>query len=142
AQAPAETTTNTVAQAETAPVAAPTAEPEATPVVVRKALPVAPAERGREAVRSELEPIKRAPQRERVLAAAPLPDGKVRAQYLGTTPDGQLVFGLPSHERGYLAPATVAPVRHETRRRIHHPAVRAAERPDEMRVLPALPPDE
>ena len=34
----------------------------------------------------------------------PVPRGSKRARYLGTTPDGALVFGMPSNEQVYVAP--------------------------------------
>jgi serine/threonine protein kinase len=60
-------------------------------------------------------------------AMPPVPRGAVRAEYLGTTPDGNLVFGLPSSERGYVAPG-------ESRRRS-----RRAQPPSDVDVLPAEP---
>ena len=66
-------------------------------------------------------------------AMPPVPRGAVRAEYLGTTPDGNLVFGLPSSERGYVAPA-------EPRRRRARPIV--SELPPDVEVLPALPPED
>jgi hypothetical protein len=67
----------------------------------------------------------------------PVPRGAVRAEYLGTTPDGNLVFGLPSSERGYVAPA-------ESRRRSRRaqPPSDVQVLPAEPAVLPALPPDD
>ena len=32
-----------------------------------------------------------------------LPRGAIRAEFLGTTPEGNLIFGLPSSKRGYVA---------------------------------------
>jgi hypothetical protein len=61
----------------------------------------------------------------------PMPRGAVRAEYLGTTPDGNLVFGLPSEQRGYVAP--------ERRRRSRRPVDVLDAEPA---VLPALPPDD
>jgi serine/threonine-protein kinase len=67
--------------------------------------------------------------------------GNVRAQFLGTTPNGELVFGLPSDERAYLNPES--PQRRDTRvRHRGRPEVRPAEPPDDLPVRPALPPDE
>lgn len=62
------------------------------------------------------------------------PRGRVRAEYLGTTPEGELIFGMPStNERVYAAPPTVLDP--DERR----PAqIRRALPP----VLPALPPDD
>jgi serine/threonine-protein kinase len=58
----------------------------------------------------------------------PIPRGAVRAEFLGTTADGNLVFGLPSQQRGYIQPG-------ESRRRSRRNAP-----PPDMEVLPALPP--
>jgi len=69
-------------------------------------------------------------------SAGPLPRGVVRAQFLGTTPEGNLIFGLPSSERGYLAAPSSG--RESSRRRNR----RAAEPTQELPVLRALPPDE
>lgn len=62
--------------------------------------------------------------------------GVVRAQFIGTTPDGNLIFGLPSSQRGYVA--APASDRDSSRRRNR----RAAEPRQELPVLPALPPDQ
>ena len=64
----------------------------------------------------------------------PIPRGAVRAEYLGTTPDGNLVFGLPSSERGYVAPAD------SRRRRSRRPANEVL--PAEPAILPAEPVDD
>ena len=62
-----------------------------------------------------------------------LPRGRVRAEYLGTTPEGELIFGMPStNERVFAAPPADPSV-DERRPR----SVRRALPP----VLPALPPD-
>lgn len=83
---------------------------------------------------------KRAAKKERIAAAnPPLPEGSVRAQFLGTTPEGELVFGLPSDERGYVAPTGSSK---RERRRARREAVLPAEPADELPVLPALPADE
>ena len=58
-----------------------------------------------------------------------VPRGAVRAEFLGTTADGNLVFGLPSEQRGYVEPS-------EPRRR----RSRRGNPPPDMEVLPALPP--
>ena len=66
-----------------------------------------------------------------------VPQGAVRAQYLGTAPDGSLIFGLPSSERGYVAPGES---RRRRSRRVNNelpPGVEAL-----PPVLPALPADE
>ena len=56
---------------------------EQTELEVRQALPVTPED-------------------ERALP--PVPRGSKRARYLGTTPDGALVFGMPSNERVFVSP--------------------------------------
>jgi hypothetical protein len=85
---------------------------------------------------------KRAPRPNTEVAEAtnampPIPRGAVRAEYLGTTPDGNLVFGLPSAQRGYVAPG-------ESRRRRSRRAAPANVDvlPAEPAVLPALPADD
>ena len=66
---------------------------EQTELEVRQALPITPAEEA---------------------ALPPVPRGSKRARYLGTTPDGALVFGMPSSERVYAAPPP-APARSSRR---------------------------
>ena len=70
-------------------------------------------------------------------AMPPMPRGAVRAEYLGTTPDGNLVFGLPSEQRGYVAPR-------ESRRRSRRaqPSEDVDALPAEPVVLPAEPVDD
>ncbi|MFL6530990.1 MAG: protein kinase domain-containing protein [Chthoniobacterales bacterium] len=70
------------------------------------------------------------------------PEGRVRAQYLGTTPEGEMVFGLPSDERAYLNPNATPARRNSSARHRRRAEVRPAEPPDDLPVLPALPPDE
>lgn len=71
----------------------------------------------------------------------PIPRGAVRAQFLGTTPDGNLVFGLPSDERGYVTPPPGSvrsePSRRPVRREVEEEPVNI----DNLPVLPALPAD-
>lgn len=67
----------------------------------------------------------------------PAPRGTVRAQYLGTTSEGNLLFGLPSNERVYASPP--APIFREDRKRARRPVKEPAKEPP---VLPALPPDQ
>lgn len=62
-----------------------------------------------------------------------LRNGSVRAEFLGTTPEGDLIFGLPTSERVYAAPP---PASFEDERG-RPQRVRRALPP----VLPALPPD-
>jgi hypothetical protein len=66
----------------------------------------------------------------------PLPPRSIRAQYLGTTPEGELIFGLPSSERVYAAPAAARVERPRRGRRV------IRDRIQDLPVLPALPPDE
>ena len=73
-------------------------------------------------------------------AMPPVPRGAVRAEYLGTTPDGNLVFGLPSSERGYVAPAE--PRRRRSRRAAPEPAANVDALPAEPAILPAEPVDD
>ena len=69
---------------------------ERTEIEVRQALPITPEEEA---------------------ALPPVPRGSKRARYLGTTPDGALVFGMPSAERVFIAPpAAEAPSRRNARR--------------------------
>lgn len=73
-------------------------------------------------------------------SAPPIPRGAKRAKFLGTTPEGDLVFGLPSDQRGFVAPPPAyVPERRRARR-----AQPVTEPPVEERVLPAEPvaPDE
>lgn len=70
----------------------------------------------------------------------PLPRGAVRAEFLGTTADGNLIFGLPSSQRGYVA-APPAGRDGSSRRRTHRVLTEPA--PAEvLPILPALPPNE
>ncbi|MDQ6765297.1 MAG: protein kinase [Verrucomicrobiota bacterium] len=99
------------------------AEPPATPTTsARTAKVVQPSPRNRRFANSGPLP--------------PLPPRAVRAQYLGTTPDGELVFGLPSDEKAFYAPGSGGRPRRHSRRVIREPV---SELPP---VLPALPPDE
>ncbi len=72
-------------------------------------------------------------------ARPPVPRGAVRAEFLGTTADGNLIFGLPKAERGYVAaPASgrEGASRRRARRVLTEPVSELTP------VLPALPPDE
>ncbi|MFN2476826.1 MAG: protein kinase [Chthoniobacterales bacterium] len=62
------------------------------------------------------------------------PRGSKRARYLGTTPEGDLIFGLPSDQRGYVAPP---PPDGGRARRSRRPPVE----PPPAMVLPAEPVD-
>ena len=95
--------------------------------------------RPREKTKAVAKAEKPAPKKERVVAAAPLPEGRVRAEFLGTTPQGELIFGLPSDQRGYLTPP--APRRERSSRKAKRNKVLPAEPADELPVLPALPAD-
>jgi serine/threonine-protein kinase len=65
--------------------------------------------------------------------APTVPRGAKRARYLGTTPEGDLVFGLPSDQRGYVAP----PGSDNRRRRVRGANVERPANPE--MVLPAEP---
>lgn len=82
-------------------------------------------------VRDEVRPAE--PVDREFVNAPPVPRGTKRAKFLGTTPEGDLIFGLPSDQRGYVAP----PAERRTRRtrRVAEPAS------DPERVLPAEPLD-
>ena len=77
-------------------------------------------------------------------ASSPADDGMpqrrphvARVQYLGTTPNGELVFGVPSSEEVFVAPEIVRSERRRPRgRRVIRESI------DGFPVLPALPPDE
>lgn len=77
---------------------------EQTELEVRQALPLTPEEEA---------------------ALPPVPRGATRARYLGTTPDGALVFGMPSSERVYAAPPTAADASFRRNRRRAVPAEEA-----------------
>ncbi|MBA2623284.1 MAG: protein kinase [Chthoniobacterales bacterium] len=80
-------------------------------------------------------------QKNRVASAGnrpPLPRGAIRAEFLGTTADGNLIFGLPSSERGYVAAPTSAR-EGASRRRLRRGLDPVTE---QVPVLPALPPGE
>jgi hypothetical protein len=121
-----ETSRETIRAAE--PVEAPQPKPAATPVRVVKAPTPAPKKPAERIARRE---VRRAEPVDDVAVAAlpPIPRGAKRARYVGTAPDGSLMFEMPSEERVYAAPpAAVAP-----RRRARRPAV------DDLPVLPAEP---
>jgi hypothetical protein len=84
------------------------------------------------------------PEEERALP--PIPRGSKRARYLGTTPDGALVFGMPSNEQVYVAPPENSP-RRRLRRLLtgaEEPPVRRAEPvdPEELAELEGVEEDE
>jgi hypothetical protein len=78
-------------------------------------------------------------------ALPPVPRGSQRARYLGTTPDGALIFGMPnSSERVYAAPPPARRSSRRSRRAIpQETTVMRAEPvdPAELEEL-ALPPNE
>jgi serine/threonine-protein kinase len=97
---------------------------EQTELEVRQALPVTPED-------------------ERALP--PVPRGSKRARYLGTTPDGALVFGMPSNERVFVSPPPPA----GSPRRIIRRALPEADAPppraepvDPEDLEEVIPPDE
>jgi hypothetical protein len=136
---------NAPADVSVEPASPPRHNESRTPAVISEK-PAAIAEKPRAREKAPEVSGKRASKRVRVASSAqsgqqPMPRGSVRAQYLGTTPDGELVFGLPSNERGYVSPPRPA-VRAEPAspsRRVR-PALRVPD--EELPVLPALPPDE
>jgi hypothetical protein len=121
---PARTASTSKARAKAADRTGLTAE-ELTELEVRQALPITPADEA---------------------ALPPVPRGSKRARFLGTTPDGALVFGMPqSSERVYAAPPP-APERSSRRSRRAAPQESVPPRaepvdPEELEeVVP--PPDE
>ena len=68
----------------------------------------------------------------------PVPRGAVRAQFIGTTPDGEWVFGLPSEKEGVLKLRDAKKSEKRARRAPVEPEPNDQPAP---RVLPALPPD-
>ncbi len=132
---------------------APEPEPETTtPRVVAKPQPRATPDADEAVVIAKTEREKRArlaasakrneeramsSRQARVAANQPrraIPRGRVRAEYLGTTPEGELIFGMPStNERVFAAPPAEAYLNERRPAR-----VRRALPP----VLPALPPDD
>ncbi len=69
-----------------------------------------------------------------------VPRGAVRAQFIGTTPDGEWVFGLPSEKEGVLKLRESKKSQKRAQRRA--PAETELEEEPPPRVLRALPPDE
>ena len=132
-----------------APIVPPTIEPPPQPAVVQQEVASPPPEQPTRA-----EPAATSPPREsaekgmRVRRAEPvtdadlprLPCGTVRAKYLGTDANGQLLLGLPSDKQGTVTlPSEETSSRTKRSRR-----TRRAEPIEEPtpRVLRALPPDE
>lgn len=73
----------------------------------------------------------------------PVPRGAVRAQFIGTTPDGEWVFGLPSDKKGTVKLPSGNDSENRPRRRARRPAVEIQPEDEPApRVLRALPPDE
>jgi len=73
-------------------------------------------------------------------APPPGPPGTVRAEFVGTTPDGEWIFGLPSSQTGVAAPgdsdARAARRRHRVRRAVPVPQVEEDEAPTVLRAVP------
>lgn len=73
----------------------------------------------------------------------PVPRRAVRAKFIGTTPDGQWVFGLPSDKQGTVTlPAGETPEKRSRRRVRRAPAEEEPVAEPSPRVLRALPADE
>ena len=66
----------------------------------------------------------------------PVPRGSKRARYLGTTPDGALVFGMPSSEQVYVAPQ---PSENPRRRRARGRSLPPVDEPPVRRAEPVDP---
>ncbi len=140
-QAPAETPETDRSASTTAPKTttshkASAGEPSSTPT---KRTPVAKArpKRAEPVRRDEVRPAEPVDESD-LVNAPPVPRGTKRARYLGTTPEGDLVFGLPSDERGFVAPPAYQadqPRRRRTRRVAPEPT------PQREMVLPAEPVD-
>ncbi|MEP6777484.1 MAG: hypothetical protein ABI944_03450, partial [Chthoniobacterales bacterium] len=73
-------------------------------------------------------------------APPPVPPGTVRAEFVGTTPDGEWIFGLPSSQTGVAVPgdsdARAARRRHRVRRAIPVPQADEDEAPTVLRAVP------
>ncbi len=114
----------------------PAGEPSSTPTKrppVAKAMP----RRAEPVRRDEVRPAEPVDESD-LVNAPPVPRGTKRARYLGTTPEGDLVFGLPSNERGFVAPPANQgdqPRRRRARRVAPEPT------PQREMILPAEPVD-
>lgn len=127
AAAPVQQNRTASAESSRAQTAATTPQPSRAPVVKSTPKPSSKVARSAEVRRAE------PPENDDVRAPAP-PRGAKRAQYLGTTPEGDLVFGLPSDQRGYVAPPGS-----DSRRRRSRAELEPARDPE--MVLPAEPVD-
>ncbi len=118
------------------PVATPLPSPEEPTVAVAVETtprPTAAPEKSAVAAKPPTHAVRRA---RLARTAAPSSNrGDVRPQFLGTTPDGSAVFGVPPTERGYPPPSEAE---RSSRRRPRPKATPAENLP----VLPALPPDQ
>ncbi|MFN2507184.1 MAG: protein kinase [Chthoniobacterales bacterium] len=118
-----------------------TSPPAASPKIAQRQTDDSPPEAAKPQRRRPGAPVKgskRQRNKERLAAAdkmPPVPRGSVRAEYLGTTPEGELIFGLPSEEEGFVTPRESS--RGESSRRSRR---RTVKDPEELPVLPALPP--
>lgn len=74
----------------------------------------------------------------------PIPPGTVRAKFVGTTPDGELIFGLPSSRTGIATvPESADPRKERRRHRVRRATpVQESGRAEEPVILRALPVDE
>ena len=110
--------------------------PAATPAPTRPAKVAKSApKRPEEVAKSE---VRRAEPVDDYSTAPPVPRGSQRAKYLGTTPEGDLIFGLPSEQRGYVAPP---PASKSGQRRRRSEPVYVEPDPAVQQALPAEPVD-
>jgi eukaryotic-like serine/threonine-protein kinase len=125
-----QTTRESTGSTQTAEAAQP--RQTATPGRVAKAATPAPKKPAQRVARREVR--RAAPVDEAELAALPpVPRGAKRARFVGTAPDGSLMFELPSDERVYAAPPAYAP---SSRRRVREVPI------EDLPVLPAEPVDD
>ena len=112
-------------------------EPSSTPPAKRTPVAKARPRRAEPVQRDEVRPAEPVDESDFV-NAPPVPRGAKRARYLGSTPEGDLVFGLPSNERGFVAPPANQgdqPRRRRARRVAPEPT------PQREMILPAEPVD-
>jgi serine/threonine-protein kinase len=132
---PSERVPNTVASRKSATAEKPQEEaaptPKATP---KRAARIARNDDANNDDATHADARKAQPAEDAFASAPPVPRGSKRAKFLGTTPEGDLIFGLPSEQRGFVAPpGTSAAERRRARRTQITDAPAAAE------ALPAEP---